>query len=271
MTALKNLINDFELLWPLSGAEGWDAPGLISGDPNAEITRVLLSVDITAELVAEAAGKYDLVLAHHPYLLRGITLAGQDTAKGLLLANAIRGSLALYAAHTNADIVEDGVSDVLAKYLGIEGALPLVASHSASVGHGRIGKLGKPTKLGEFARHIAKVLPATATGVRVAGDYLQMVETIAVCGGAGDSFIAAAAAAGADVFVTADLRHHVVQEAREAAALNGNVPALIDVSHWASEWLWLEVAASQLRTRHPLVQFDVSDLRTDPFDFVITQ
>ena len=97
------------------------------------------------------------------------------------------------------------------------------------------------------------------------------MKTVAVCGGAGDSFIAAAASAGADVYVTADLRHHVVQEARESALLGDNPLALVDVSHWASEWLWLSAAASQLQAVHPSVEFVVSDLRTDPFDFVITQ
>jgi putative NIF3 family GTP cyclohydrolase 1 type 2 len=94
---------------------------------------------------------------------------------------------------------------------------------------------------------------------------------VAVCGGAGDSFIQAATSAKADVYVTADLRHHVVQDAREAAALSDGTPAIIDVSHWASEWLWLEQAAQELRKLHPEVEFEVCDLRTDPWDFVITQ
>ena len=272
MTELSNLIATFEQLWPVGGAESWDAPGLISGNPEMQVSKVLLTVDITAELVSEAVGRYDLVLAHHPFLLRGVTLVGENTAKGGVLAKSIRSNLALYSAHTNADIVYRGVSDILASTLGVIDAVPLVVAAAGSeVGHGRIGKLATPMPLGEFARVIAKSLPATATGVRVAGDYMQLVETVAVCGGAGDSFIAAAGNAGADVYVTADLRHHVVQEARETARLATHPLALVDVSHWASEWLWLAAAAEQLAAAHPSVRFDVSDLRTDPFDFVITQ
>ena len=100
-------------------------------------------------------------------------LAGENTAKGALLAQAIRSNLALYAAHTNADIVHGGVSDVLAKTLGLKNSKPLVSSTTALVGHGRIGTLENPMPLGEFARFVAKQLPATATGVRVAGDYLR--------------------------------------------------------------------------------------------------
>jgi len=117
---------------------------------------------------------------------------------------------------------------------------------------------------------VAQVLPRTATGVRVAGDYNQVIERVAVCGGAGDSFIEAAVQAGADAYLTADLRHHPVQELRERSFTEA-VPALLDVSHWASEYLWLEVAAEQLRRIYPDLKVSVCDLRTDPWDFVVTQ
>jgi dinuclear metal center YbgI/SA1388 family protein len=215
-------------------------------------------------------GGFNLLLAHHPYLMRGVTTVSQSTAKGHALSAAIKNDLAIYAAHTNADVVEDGVSDVLAKRLGLVNLVALDSGLPQS-GSGRVGFLTDDCTLGDFARAVARVLPATATGVRVSGDYGQVVSKVAVCGGAGDSFMAQAVASGADVYVTADLRHHVVQDARELAALNGGTPAIIDVSHWASEWLWLEQAASELRNIHSGVIFEVCDLRTDPWDFVITQ
>ena len=271
MTKISDLVSSMDSLWPPEAAEGWDSPGLVCGDPTREVSRVLLSVDVTAELIGEAAGGFDLVIAHHPFLMRGVKSISEATAKGGVLASAIRADLAIFAAHTNADITATGVSSSLAAALGVLDAVALVSTDSASVGHGRIGTLAAPMPLGEFARIVARSLPASASGVRVAGQYAQMIQRVAVCGGAGDSFIDAASAAGADVYVTADLRHHVVQEAREAAALSANQMALIDVSHWASEWPWLEVAARELRKLHPQVTFEVSDLRTDPFDFVITQ
>ena len=74
----------------------------------------------------------------------------------------------------------------------------------------------------------------------------------------------------ADVYITSDLRHHPASEARENAAAAGG-PALVDVSHWASEWLWLDTAATELRAALPGVTITVSDLRTDPWDFVVLQ
>lgn len=135
---------------------------------------------------------------------------------------------------------------------------------------GRVGALPVPTTLGALARRLASILPPTATGVRVAGEFDRPVQTIAVCGGAGDSLLAEPAVLGADVYVTADLRHHPASESIESARVAGG-PALIDVSHWASEWLWLETAAAELSAALPGVEVVVSELRTDPWDFVVVQ
>ena len=271
MIQLERVIDSIESLWPLQNAEDWDSPGLVCGNPSQPVARVMLSVDVTSEVVAEAIdSKIDLLIAHHPFLLRGVNSVSENTAKGRLLSMSIRAGLAIYSAHTNADVVEKGVSDELARRLGVEQRVAL-APFGESVGLGRIGRLGEAVTLGSFARLVANVLPPTASGVRVAGDFDQMVERIAVCGGAGDSLLSAALSAQADVFVTADLRHHPVQDAREFAGLTRGTPAIIDVSHWASEWLWLEVAAGQLQRQFEEIEFSVSDLRTDPWDFVITQ
>ena len=100
--------------------------------------------------------------------------------------------------------------------------------------------------------------------------FARPVRTVAVCGGAGDSLLGEPLVRGADAYVTADLRHHPASEAVESARVAGG-PALIDVSHWASEWLWLEVAAEELRAALPGVEVAVSELRTDPWDFVVVQ
>ena len=270
MVQLAALLGHFESLWPIEGAESWDAPGLITGSPLKNVHRVLLSVDVTSEVVEAAVNsETDLLISHHPYLMRGVKNLAENTAKGSVIATAIRANLAMFAAHTNADIVVDGVSDVLAKCLGLSNPLPLVPI-SNTTGTGRVGQLSEVISLGEFAAKVARALPNTASGVRVSGDYNRLIERVAVCGGAGDAFIDAAFAAGADVYVTSDLRHHVTQDAGELARLSGG-PALIDISHWAAEFLWLEVAAEQLRRIYPELTVEVCDLRSDPWDFVVTQ
>lgn len=269
--SLREVRDTVESLWPIAGAESWDASGLIAGDPDDQISRVLFAVDAVAETAAQAVeSKTDLLLVHHPLLLRGVTTVAGDTYKGSVLTRLIRGHCALLAAHTNADVVADGTSGVLAKLLGLTDVVPLVPAADGVSGIGRAGRLPAPTSLGHLAHTLAKILPATATGIRVSGDYDSEIRTVALCGGAGDSLLREDAVTSADVYITSDLRHHPASEAREQAIL-GEGPALIDISHWASEWLWLDVAAAQLAERLPDLSIAVSDIRTDPWDFVVTQ
>ena len=270
MIALHDVREVVERLWPLQGAESWDAPGLVSGDPRDEVSRIVLAVDAVAATVEEALeSNADLLLVHHPLLLRGVTSVAESTAKGALLARLIRGRCALYAAHTNADIVETGTSGRWAELLGLRTPKPIVET-AEGVGLGRVGALPETTTLGELARRLADLLPATASGVRVAGDWDQAVTSVAVCGGAGDSLLGEPAVRASDVYITSDLRHHPASESRESALVSGG-PALIDVSHWASEWMWLDTAAEELRRALPGVEVVVSQLRTDPWDFVVVQ
>lgn len=268
-TTLADADGAISALWPLSGAEDWDAVGLIAGDPGTEVRAIHLAVDAVPDTVDETLELgAQLLLTHHPLLLRGVTSVAEDRYKGVVLGRLIRGGAALISAHTNADVVARGTSAVLAERLGLLDTHPIQAGSDPSIGLGRVGRLPKPTTLGLLARRIADLLPATAQGVRVAGEYEQPVTTVALCAGAGDSLLAAPEVVAADVYLTSDLRHHPASEARERGRL-GRGPALIDISHWASEWLWLEVAAEQLRSALPGVAITISELRTDPWDFAI--
>jgi len=268
---LAHVVGALEQLWPASGAEEWDTPGLVTGRPDQPVRSILLAVDAVDTTVAQAIDEgVDLLVTHHPLLMRGVSSVAEERYKGSLIARLIRGNTALLAAHTNADVVATGTSAVMADALGVTHTVPLTASVQAGTGLGRVGDLTESMTLGDFARRVAEVLPATAQGVRVAGDYGQQVRRIALCAGAGDSLLAHPLVTSADVYITSDLRHHAAQESREQSALSDG-PALIDVSHWAAEWLWLECAAQEIRAVLPGVDVSVSDIRTDPWDFVIVQ
>ncbi|PYY55366.1 Nif3-like dinuclear metal center hexameric protein [Curtobacterium sp. MCSS17_011] len=268
MPTLRELQAVIEDLWPAAGAESWDAVGLVAGDPTATVEHVHLAVDAVPATAREAVDLgAGLLLTHHPLLLRGVTTIAESTYKGSVLATLVRGGSALVAAHTNADVVTTGTSAVLADRLGLTGQRPLDAGADPVTGIGRVGVLPEGTTLGALARKLVDLLPPTATGVRVSGDFDQPVRTVALCAGAGDSLLGHPAVLDADVYITSDLRHHPASEFREQALLGGG-PALIDTSHWATEWLWLDVAAEQLRTRAG-VRVTVSDLRTDPWDFAV--
>ncbi|MFF3945068.1 Nif3-like dinuclear metal center hexameric protein [Streptomyces sp. NPDC001902] len=245
MPKLSDVIAALEALWPPAWAEQWDAVGLVCGDPDAEVGRVLFAVDPVREVVEEAiATGADLLVTHHPLYLRGTTTVAATGFKGRVVHTLIKNDVALHVAHTNADRADPGVSDALAEAVGLRVTGPLVpdpADPSGRRGLGRIGELPEPMTLAEFARRAAAGLPATATGLRVAGDPERQVRTVAVCGGSGDSLFDDVRRAGVDVYLTADLRHHPASEAQQAGP-----PALVDAAHWATEWPWCEQAARRL-------------------------
>jgi dinuclear metal center YbgI/SA1388 family protein len=141
--------------------------------------------------------------------------------------------------------------------------LELAALDEADRGSGRVGRLAEPMSLGDFALHVSHTLSTTAHGVRVAGDPAQQVETVGLCGGAGDFLLDRARAAGVDVYLTSDLRHHPASELREHGA-----PALVDVAHWAAESTWLPVLRRRLvDALGDTVEVRVSTTNTDPWTF----
>lgn len=233
-------------------AESWDAVGLICGDPEQRVDRILFAVDPVA-VVADEALEWgaDLIVTHHPLYLRGTTGVAATTAKGRLVHRLIKAGVALFNAHTNADVAAPGVSDALARAVGLTGPLrPLRPDPAAPErGLGRIGELPAAIPLRDFARQAARGLPATAGGLRIAGDLDRPVRTVAVSGGAGDSLLDTVRTAGVDVFLTADLRHHPASEFMETGAFGGDRIALIDAAHWATEWPWLADAAALLTSR----------------------
>jgi dinuclear metal center YbgI/SA1388 family protein len=250
--------------YPPSWAESWDRVGLVVGRPEQPVRRVLAVVDVVPQTVIEALDLgADMIIAHHPLLLRGVSSVAATSYPGRAVHDLISNNVALYVAHTNADVARPGVSDALAGALGLTELRPLRPAEGAAAGDGRglgrIGRLPTALTLGEFAELITRSLPLAGWGVRFAGDPARTVTTVAVCGGSGDEFLPDAASAGVDVYLTSDLKHHRVAE----FTADGG-PAIIDAGHWTTERPWLAELAGWLRSRTSL-EIIVSDLSTDPF------
>lgn len=263
MITVADVVEVLERAYPPELAESWDAVGLVCGDPGDRVRRVLVCVDPVESTVDEALESgAQLVVAHHPLLLRGVHGVPANTPKGGLVHRLVRAGVALFCAHTNADAADPGVSDALAAALGLTVVAPLTPNPDGRTGIGRITELDEAETFETFVARVAAALPATVGGVRAAGDPRRSIRTVAVSGGAGDGYLDAATRAGVDAFVTADLRHHPASEHLARAA----GPALVDVAHWASEWPWCEQAAAILRdVVGGTVDITVSTRRTDPW------
>ncbi|NYF99470.1 Nif3-like dinuclear metal center hexameric protein [Janibacter cremeus] len=272
---LRDVLAVLEEMYPIDSAQSWDRVGLVTGDPDQPVRRVHAAVDPTLEVIEEArdAGA-DLLITHHPLLLRGVHSVATTSAKGASVTSLVVSDTALYVAHTNADVADPGVNTALAQACGLTATEPLSVEEGSALG--RVGDLAQEVSLADFAERLAGALPPAPGGIRVSGPAGGRVRRVALLGGAGDGLIDVARAAGADVYVTADLRHHPALEAREEAITAGGTPFLIDAGHWASESLWLEQLLDRLRNRLAAAGADmvgwethVSTICTDPWTFTV--
>ena len=274
MTTVATITAALEDAYPLEWAEAWDRAGLVLGERHAPVTRALLAVDPTVAVAVEAVEREaQLLITHHPLLLRGASFLPADDGKGAVVTHLLRHGTALWCGHTNVDRSTRGTVGAWMDALDLQHARPLLpGEESAEAGHGSrrfglgaVGTLPAPTTVAALTETIADLVPATARGILHTGDPDRPVATVAVCPGAGDSFVGAATAARADVYITSDLRHHPALEHLESAADPAAVPALIDVPHAASEALWLPLAQQLLAQAVPGLEVLLSEHITDPW------
>jgi dinuclear metal center YbgI/SA1388 family protein len=267
MPLLRDVVAVLDRLYDPRWADDWDAVGTVAGDPDAPVTRILFAVDPVQSVVDEAVEwGADLLVVHHPLWLKGVTSVAATSPKGRIVHTLISRDIALHTCHTNADCPPLGVSESMALALGLDDVRPLEVDldpdgSATDRGSGRIGTLPTSMRLDDFAHHVAASLPSHHSAIRVAGDADRMVGTVALCGGSGDFLLPAAQAAGADVYVTSDLRHHPVSEHLEQPG----ACAVVDVPHWSAEWTWLPVAAAALTSALPGLEARVSAIVTDPW------
>ena len=229
-------------LAPKEGAMDWDNVGQLLGDPAAEVSSVLVALDITEAVADEAMAQgCQLIVSHHPVMnckWLPVQTVRRDTPQGHLLLKILKNDLSAICMHTNLDVAPGGVNDALAAALGLEDPGPL----GDPEGLCRMGTLASPMPLQEFAKHVCRCLKAN--GVRYAGDS-GPVQKIAVGGGACGDYESYAIAAGCDVFVTSDLSYHQFLDAA------GKGIRLIDAGHFPTEDPVCAVLAAYLRKAFP--------------------
>lgn len=219
--------------------ENYDNSGFLVGDPNHDCAGVLIALDLTPEVVDEAIEKNaNLIVTHHPAIFGGLKRITPSNATGQLVISLIRRNLSLYAAHTNLDNLKEGVNGILADRLGLRDCAilrPIAAANMQDVGAGMVGVLPRRMPILQFFSLVKERLglPLLRTSQPV-GD---SVFRVAICGGAGAFLIDDANAAGADVYLTGDLKYHDFQHAT-------GFLTLADIGHYESEQLCKELIYS---------------------------
>lgn len=235
---VKELTELLEELAPPRLALEWDNVGLLLGRSSRPVRRLLLALDLTAEVARQALQQEaDMLVTHHPVIFKRLgSLTDADWQQELLLQLAEQG-VAVYSAHTNLDCVANGVNRSLAARLKLQDVFEL----DTASGLGRIGHLEQSfAHVRDFAAYAKKVLQADYT---VYGDAGRPVRRVAVCGGAGSELIDLALDKGADTLLTGDVKYHEAQRA-VFSGLN-----IVDAGHQATELPVLEDLADRLSLR----------------------
>ena len=225
---VKDILNSLNSEAPFSLAETWDNVGLLVGNPEQEVTAVLAGLDPTNKLLDEAiALGANTVITHHPVIFKPLPAINTTTPDGRLLEKALTNRINIIGCHTNFDNAIDGVSSILARKLGLENLSPLIPSGEGGTGLGRIGTFPAPMSFSDF---LAKVLDVLGLEyVKVAGRLPDTITTLAVCGGSGSEFAEQARFRGAEVYLSAEIKHNIAIWAGEIDF------CIIDGTHYATE------------------------------------
>lgn len=256
MIYVSDIAEELERLAPPELAEPWDNVGLMTGDMEQAVKNIFVCLDVTSENVEQAAAfGADLIISHHPLIFSPVKRIVESDVSGGILRRLITKNISVYSMHTNFDKADGGMNDLLAKKLGLSQVRKYTSeecldeSGKSCDAIGRIGTLPSPMSMGDYTEQVKEAL--NCFSLRSIGEADEQVQTVALCSGAGGDFIYTAYRAGADVYVTSDVRHHEAQLAQE---LGMN---LIDAGHFETENIICEFLSGYL-----LDKFEDVNVRT---------
>ncbi len=252
---IQAVMNFMNKIAPKNLAEDWDNPGLLIGNPEVEVTKIFVCLDVSEEVINAAKNfNANLIITHHPLIFHAIKNIRTDLPLGKKISQLIKNDIAVFAAHTNLDSALGGVNDILANKIGL---IDVKMFGNEEISLGRLGRLREPVSLEDFAEHIKKVLNTENIRVIRAGDF--KISKVGICGGAGADFISKAKFFGADIFVTGDVKYHEAQSAVE------NKIHVIDAGHFATEFPIVHEVAEKLRAEFPAIEIAEDNFSKDFF------
>lgn len=270
---VADIIGVMEKLAPPVLAEAWDNCGLQVGSRRWPVKKVWVALDPLLSVIEKAIEKQvDLVITHHPLVFHPLKQIDLDTPVGKAIGAAVRGKVAVYAAHTNLDSASGGINHLLAEKMGLQNLEPLepvktpctenkVDEQTSKLGLGRIGTLPSSATLDDLARRIKTCLGIEH--VKVAGDTGAKIRRVAVCSGAGSGLLERFLSSDGQVFISGDLKYH---DAREVEAAG---KSMIDVGHFASEHIIIDALVNKLQDAAKTVEWPIlveaCRLEQDPF------
>ncbi|MBR1927791.1 MAG: Nif3-like dinuclear metal center hexameric protein [Bacteroidales bacterium] len=238
---VKDITAAIEDFAPLSIQESWDNSGLLVGSEEQEVHGVLIGFDCTPELVDEAVALgMDMILTHHPLIFGALKRISPDDPTGAAVIKAVSSGIAVYAAHTTADKVLDGVSGTMARRLGLKD-IAVLDEEAEGVGLGAVGDLPRPMEAREFVKFVKDRLEVPVA--RCSRPVDVPVRRVAMCGGSGSSLIGKAMDSGAQAYLCGDISYHRFFTPKGFM--------VIDIGHFEGEVEICHVLFSLLRKKFP--------------------
>ena len=257
-TRIKNIIDTLDRIAPFRLAESWDNSGLLVGNPDQEITAVLVGLDPTGGLLDEAIARgANTIVTHHPLIFHPLPAINTATPIGRFLEKALTNRINIIACHTNLDSARKGVNDTLADALGLIDVEPLNASADTTLPGTGIGRIGNFSESLNSSRFMERIFGALAVpSVQIAGRLPDTIIRVALCGGSGSEFAASAFAGGADVYLSAEIKHSTARWAEECNF------CIIDGSHYATEQPVVRHLVAQLQIAADAQKWNIRILQT---------
>lgn len=239
MVTIIDAIRELERFAPPETAAEYDNPGLKTGDASSELTGILITVDTNENVVAEAVAKgCNLIIEHHPSIWKPLRAFDINIPLNRAIMSAIKNDIALYSAHTNVDFADGGLNDYVAAKMNLNNVSAIDGPQSA-----RLGYLSEATTLKEYAKIVSKIFDDD--NIITVGNLSKKIKSVAVINGAGgnEHDLLATYKAGADVFVTSEVKYNVTRLAKDLDY------AIIQVGHFESEECFLPLVASVLKNK----------------------
>lgn len=240
---IKDLLTALNRLAPFDLAEKWDNIGLLVGSPENSISSILIGLDPTYRLMEEALERgANTVITHHPVIFHPLPAITTNTPSGRLLELALSQKMNIIACHTNFDSAANGVNDALARTLNLDECVPLSTSSSEhpGTGLGRLGSYNKGIPRDQFITKLFQALDLPS--LQVIGTMPETITKVALLGGSGSDFAEIALAAGADVYLSSEIKHATARWAEEAGL------CVVDGTHYATEKPAVQHISNQLKS-----------------------
>lgn len=263
MRKVKDIINEMEKFAPKFLKEDFDNVGLMVGDKEKEVKRILLALDCTLEVIEEAKNNnIDLIITHHPLIFRKPSSITTDTLQGKKIIELIKNDINLYSSHTNLDSAQDGLNETIMSILGFDkNEVIEVNKHSRDgkkEGLGRVVSLDKEILLEELISKVKEKL--NISGIKVVVGK-STVSKLAIINGSGQDFFEKAVKMGADCIITGDTTYHYASDYKEMGI------SIIDAGHFASEWLVYLNVINKIKDNFKDVEVFISEKTEDPYKF----